>query len=61
MKSLHLLTAALLGVVFFSLSAYSKPVNLARGKKVLYAVAPDNPQDTAVSKLTDGKVNLPPE
>lgn len=38
----------------------SEYVNLARGKKVLYAVEPDNPKDTENSKLTDGKWNLPP-
>ena len=43
-----------------ALSVHAVPVNLARGKKVLYAVAPDNPTDNAVSKLTDGLLNLPP-
>ena len=38
----------------------AEPVNLARGKKVFYAVAPDNPKDTETSKLTDGMRNLPP-
>ena len=60
MKSLHLLTIAWAGLALVSLPVHGNVVNLARGKKVLYAVAPDNPQDTAVSKLTDGKVNLPP-
>ena len=43
----------------FSLTA--DPVNLALGKKVIYAVAPDKPTDPDCSKLTDGKINLPPK
>ena len=43
----------------FALSA--EPINLALGKKVIYAVAPDNPTDTDCTKLTDGKINLPPQ
>ena len=43
----------------FALSA--EPVNLALGKKVIYAVAPDNPTDPDCTKLTDGKINLPPQ
>ena len=43
----------------FALSA--EPVNLALGKKVIYAVAPDKPTDPDCSKLTDGKINLPPK
>ena len=46
--------------VIFAASAGGAPVNLALGKKVIYAVMPDNPQDNAVSKLTDGLRNLPP-
>ena len=47
-------------LLLLSCSFAAETVNLARGKKVLYAVAPDNPKDTANSKLTDGKWNLPP-
>ena len=55
-KNLLLLLAA---VGAFSLTA--EPVNLALGKKVIYAVAPDNPTDPDCTKLTDGKINLPPQ
>ena len=41
-------------------SVQAVPVNLAKGKKVFYAVSPDNPKDNEVSKLTDGLINLPP-
>lgn len=34
------------------------PPNLALGKPVFYSLAPDNPQDTTPSKLTDGKKNV---
>lgn len=37
------------------------PVNLALGKKVIYAVPPDKPTDPDCTKLTDGKINLPPK
>ena len=51
----------LFSTVFLLASVFAaEPVNLARGKKVLYAVAPDNPKDTETSKLTDGMRNLPP-
>ena len=46
---------------FLVIVAYSaENTNLALGKKVIYAVPPDKPVDNAVSKLTDGKINLPP-
>lgn len=32
--------------------------NLAMGKKVLYSLPPDNPQDNESSKLTDGRKNV---
>ena len=44
----------------FSLWA-AEPANLALGKKVIYAVAPDKPTDPDCTKLTDGKINLPPD
>ncbi|MBE6404351.1 MAG: hypothetical protein E7039_11695 [Lentisphaerae bacterium] len=56
-KKVFLLLAA---TTVFSLAA-AEPVNLAWGKKVIYAVAPDNPTDPDCTKLTDGKINLPPQ
>ena len=57
MKKIFILLMALIG---FSLLA-AEPVNLALGKKVIYAVAPDKPTDPDCTKLTDGKINLPPQ
>ena len=56
MKKLLLLLTAACAV----LNA-AEPVNLALGKKVIYAVAPDKPTDKECTKLTDGKINLPPK
>ena len=57
LKSLSLLLAAFCA---FSLIA-AEPANLALGKKVIYAVNPDKPTDPDCTKLTDGKINLPPK
>ncbi|MBO5923255.1 MAG: hypothetical protein J6Q81_01950, partial [Lentisphaeria bacterium] len=56
LKSLALLLAA-----FCAISLTAAPVNLALGKKVIYAVNPDKPTDPDCTKLTDGKINLPPK
>ena len=46
--------------VWAALTLAGNEIDLARGKKVFYAVEPDNPKDSTPSKLTDGKINLPP-
>ncbi len=53
MRSLSLLTLSCL----MASGVAADTRNLALGKKVYYSIMPDNPPDTAQSKLTDGKKN----